>query len=138
MEQQVVSVYMSPIWSLGSPQSIYKAPQTSSKVFEADGMLSLNDILILHQDRDQLHQITQSACQLLECLGLLVNNKKSLLTPCQQLEFLGFQLCTQTLRMLVPLEKMRKIQQDATRILAQDQVWLREIARFVGKVVALV
>ena len=42
MEQQVVSVYMSPIWSLGSPQSIYKTPQTSGRGFEADGMSSNN------------------------------------------------------------------------------------------------
>ena len=80
-------------------------------------IIYLDDILILHQDNNQLQQITLSACQLFEHLGLLVNNKKSVLTPCQQLEFLGFQLCTMTLRISVSSEKMRKIQQDATQII---------------------
>jgi len=97
----------------------------------------LDDILILHQDSGHLQQITQSACQLFECLDLLVNSKKSSLTPCQKLEFLGFQLCAQTLRLSVPLKKMRKIQQDTTQILAQEQIQLREVDRFVGKVVAV-
>ena len=101
-------------------------------------IIYLDNILILHQDNNQLHQITLSACQLFEHLGLLVNNKKSVLTPCQQLEFLGFQLCTMTLRISVPSEKMRKIQQDATRIITREQVQLRDVARFVGKVVAIV
>ena len=52
------------------------------------------------------------------------------------MEFLGFHLCSQTLQ--IPSVKMRKIQQDATKMLTQDQVTIREMARFVGKAVATV
>ena len=111
--RQVLSVHLPPIRSISSPKSIYQAillkPIVGSDRMSPGHLLG--DILILHQDNNQLDQITLSACQLSEHLGLLVKNKKSVLTSCQQLEFLGFQLCTMTLRISVPSEKlkMRKI-----------------------------
>ena len=73
-----------------------------------------------------------------QCLGLLINEEKSLQIPCQQMEYLDFLLCSQSLLISVPAEKMRKIQHDATKILSQDQVTVQELARFVGKAVATV
>ena len=99
-------------------------------------IIYLDDMLLLHQDRDQLQQVTQLTCQLLESLGLMVNLKKSILTPTQELEFLGFHLCSVTMRLLIPSEKLRKIQQDARHLRDQESVSVREIARFVGKATA--
>jgi len=56
-----------------------------------------------------------------------------MLTPTQELEFLGFHLCSVTMRLSIPSEKLRKIQQDAKHLLDQQSVSVREIARFVGK-----
>ena len=77
--------------------------------------------------------ICQLTCQL---FGLIVNQMKSILTPTQELEFLGFQLCSTSMRLSVPTEKLCKIQQDARRMLQQASVSVREIARFVGKTTA--
>ena len=99
-------------------------------------IIYLDDMLMLHQDRDQLQQVTQLTCQLLESLGLMVNLKKSILTPTQELEFLGFHLCSVTMRLLIPSEKLRKIQQDARHLQDRESVSVREIARFVGKATA--
>ena len=99
-------------------------------------IIYLDDMLLLHQDRDQLQQVTQLTCQLLESLGLMVNLKKSILTPTQELEFLGFHLCSVTMRLLIPSEKLRKIQQDARHLRDRESVSVREIARFVGKATA--
>ena len=101
-------------------------------------IIYLDDILLLHQDREQLFNISQLVNQLFQCLGLLINEEKSLQTSCLQMEYLGFLLCSQSLLISVPAEKMRKIQQDATKILSQDQVTVRELVRFVGKAVATV
>jgi len=49
------------------------------------------------------------------------------------MDFLGFHLCTTTMRVSMPTEKLRKIQQDAQRMLHQTSTSVREIARFVGK-----
>ena len=52
----------------------------------------LDDILTLHQAKDQLELLVPQACQLFKALGLLMNKKKSLLTPAQCLEFLEFHI----------------------------------------------
>ena len=50
-------------------------------------IIYLDDMLLLHQDKDQLQQLSQLPCQLFENLGLMINQKKSILTPTQELEF---------------------------------------------------
>ena len=72
-------------------------------------IIYLDDLLMMHQGRAQLEQITQLICQLFESLGLIVNQKKSILTPTQELEFLGFRLCSMTMRLSLPPKKLRKI-----------------------------
>jgi len=96
-------------------------------------IIYLDDILIMHQKEAHLEQITQLTCQVFENLGLIVNHKKSILNPAQELEFLGFRLCSATMLLSIPTEKIPKIQQDTRRILQQASVSMREIARFVGK-----
>ena len=71
--------------------------------------------------------------QLFKALGLIINRKKSLLSPVQYLEFLGFQACSTTLRFLIPKEKLQKIRQDAYHLLRQTTAPVTELARFVGK-----
>ena len=51
----------------------------------------LDDILLLHQSKEELVQLTPLICQLFKALELVVNQKKSILTPDQKLEFWGFQ-----------------------------------------------
>ena len=101
-------------------------------------IIYLDDILILHETKMLLEPLVSQICQLLEALGLLINRKKSLLTPTQQLEFLGFQICSLTLTTQVPSEKLRKIRQDARHLLHQTTVTVRDLARFVGKTSATV
>ena len=72
-------------------------------------IIYLDDILLMHQEGAHLEQITQLICQLFGSLGLIVNQKKSILTPTQELEFLGFRVCSMTMRLSLPSEKLRKI-----------------------------
>ena len=96
----------------------------------------LDDLLILHQHKDRLQQMVQLIGQLFSSLGLIVNHKKSILLPTQILEFLGFNINSQSMQISLPQEKMRKIQQDSNRLLAQQSVSVRQIAQFVGKATA--
>ena len=91
---------------------------------------------MLHQDREQPHQLVQLSCQLFKSLGLTVNQKKSLLTPTQSLVFLGFNINSQSMEMSLPQEKLRKIQQDAKRLLSQSTLSIWQVAQFVGKATA--
>ena len=99
-------------------------------------IIYLDDLLVVHQDKLQLQQIIPLICKFFECLGLLVNHKKSILDPFQQMEFLGFEIHSQPMTLSIPQEKMRKIQQDACRLMTKPSVSVRELAQFVGKATA--
>jgi len=70
---------------------------------------------------------------LFKALGLVVNQKKSILTPHKILEFLGFQVDTINLQLIFPVEKLKKIQQLPQQLLYQSSVLVRDLAKFVGK-----
>ena len=69
-------------------------------------IIYLDDILILHQCIALLETLVIQVCQLFEALGLMINRKKSLLAPTQQLEFLGFLICSRKLIIQTPSEKL--------------------------------
>ena len=71
-------------------------------------IIYLDDLLILHQHKDRLQQMVQLISQLFSSLGLMVNHKKSILVPTQILEFLGFNINSQSTQISLPQEKMRK------------------------------
>jgi len=96
-------------------------------------IIYLDDLLILHQDRDQLHHFIKLTCQ---HLGLTINHKKSLLTPIQNLVFLGFNINSQTMELSLPQEKLRKIKQDVRRLLIQSTLSIGKVAQFLGKATA--
>ena len=99
-------------------------------------VIYLDDILILHQGREELECLAPLICNLFEALGLVINTKKSLLIPQQITEFLGFLINSVTLQIQMPQEKLRKIQQDARWLLQHQSVTVQDLARFVGKTTA--
>ena len=125
------------------PFGLTSAPRVFSKVMKpVVGTLRhmgirlviyLDDILILHQTKEELIQLIPLIFKLFEALGLVVNCTKSVLSPQQRMEFLGFVVDTVTLHLIFPAEKLRKIQQSAQHLLHQQNVSVREVARFVGK-----
>jgi len=50
-------------------------------------IIYLDDILLFHQSKHQLEGPVAQIYQLFEALGLIINSKKSLLSPVQYLEF---------------------------------------------------
>ena len=74
-------------------------------------IIYLDDLLVLHQKRDHLMQLTTLVCQFLEALDLIVNLKKSQLTPTHEMEFLSFLVNSVSLHWAFPSEKLRKIRQ---------------------------
>jgi len=134
----MLSIYLPTIRSIICPKGIYKVNETSSKA----GWVLPNNISgqsVDHASRqspvtaDYLTELSTTRMS-----GLLVNHKKSLLEPTQSLEFLGFEMHTKSMTLSIPQEKMRKIQQDARRVMGKTSVSVRELAQFVGKATATV
>ena len=90
----------------------------------------------MHQNREELIELTPLISQLFEALGLVVNMKKLILVPGQSIEFLGFLVNSSTMYLILPAQKRQKIQQDAHKLLKQETVSVRKLARSLGKVSA--
>ena len=128
------------------PFGLTSAPRVFTKVLKPPlGILRqmgirlvvcLDDILILHQSREELDCLAPLICSLFEALGLVINTKKSILIPQQVTEFLGFQINSGTLQIQMPQEKLRKIQHNARWLLQHQSITVQDLARFVGKTTA--
>ena len=99
-------------------------------------IIYLDDMLFMHASKEQLAAMAPLICRLFEALGLMVNMKKSLLTPTQIIEFLGFQISSCALTLSLPPEKSRKIQLKAQTLLKCQTLPARNLAIFIGKAVA--
>ena len=58
---------------------------------------------------------------LLECLGFIINKKKSILTPSRSLEFLGFVVNTLTMELKLSGDKLYKICIEASKLLNKER-----------------
>ena len=70
---------------------------------------------------------------LLECLGFIVNTKKSVLNPAQVIEFLGLTVDSVAMEiMLLPI-KIKQIRAEARKLVRQKTVSARMLAQLLGK-----
>ena len=70
---------------------------------------------------------------LLEALGFIVNQEKSLPIPAQELEFLGLSVDSQSLQLKLPSEKIRLIRKEAAQLLKRESLSARQLSQFLGK-----
>ena len=75
----------------------------------------INNNLILASTREEATCLAEIAVSMFEALGFVVNHPKSILQPCQELQFLGFNVNLVDMTICVPqtkLEKMRMMARD--------------------------
>ena len=101
-------------------------------------VIYLDDILLMSQCREEAQQHTWTTVDLLESLGFIVNFKKSVLEPTQELTFLGFILNSRKRELKLPQEKVTLIKKEARSLLAWREVSPRDLARFIGKLSAAI
>ena len=73
------------------------------------------------------------AIELLTGLGFIVNVKKSILVPTQELDFLGFCLNSQDMTTL-PQSKLQSLKNMATEMMGRQKTTVRELACLLGMV----
>ena len=82
---------------------------------------------------DEVRNHTDALIALLEGLGFIVNMEKSVLTPSQQIEFLGLLLNATSMCLTLPGHKIRRIRKEAALLLRQGNFSARKLAQFIGK-----
>ncbi len=95
-------------------------------------IIYLDDILIMSKSYDLALTHASTALNLLEGLGFVVNYEKSCLEPSQIIEFLGFEINSQTLTILLPRDKIRKIRKKCLDLLDNPNTSVRELSKFLG------
>ena len=128
------------------PFGFSSAPQVFMKLLKpVEGFLRqiglclivyLDNMLVIHTNKDQLEAMASLICKTFEALGLMMNKKKFLLNPTQVVGFLGFQINSLTMKFNLPSEKGRKIQQEATNLLKFQSISAQRLVVFIGKVIA--
>ena len=73
------------------------------------------DILKIGRTRKDVESTRDTLIYLLQHLGFLLNLKKSVLQPCQEIEFLGLIVNSVNLTLSLPLQKVQKAQEECTK-----------------------
>ena len=95
-------------------------------------VIYLDDILVLNQSEVQLLRDLNSLRWLLEHLGFLINWKKSMIIPTQQIEFLGFVINSVNMTISLPIEKIAKIADKCQTLVQKKMASVRKLAEILG------
>ena len=93
----------------------------------------IDDILILAESKEMAVDYVEAMVYLLECLGFVINKEKSVLVPDQTLEFLGLMVDTVNMELRLPLHKMKMIRVESQKLLREEVISVRALARLLGK-----
>ena len=130
------------------PFGLSSAPRTFTKVLKPlatqlrqQGIrcsFYLDDILITGKTSDECQKHVNKSLKLLQDLGFLINWEKSSLTPSQNIEYLGFNIDTNSMTLSLPCQKVDKITQSCLSILQEPSVTVRDLASLIGKMSATI
>lgn len=124
------------------PFGLSSAPRTFTKVMRPvlqhlrqQGMrafIYLDDICLLHQEKETLEQQLDQVAQLLTKLGFVVHPKKRT-KPLRRFKYLGMVVDTTQMTVEPQAAKLGEMRRDARRLLRRGQATPRQLAAFLGK-----
>lgn len=95
-------------------------------------VIYLDDMLLIGQSYNQCQNNVIETRSLLEKLGLLVNEKKSTLTPTNELKYLGFIFNTKDMTMELPDQKRIKIRKICFNVINSKSISILKAAELIG------
>ena len=99
-------------------------------------VIYLDDILIMNQSLTDIISDLSTAVYLLENLGFLINQEKSVLVPSHITEFLGFTVNSETMTLSLPKDKVLKIKENCLDLVNRQPVSVRGLAQLIGRLTA--
>ena len=108
------------------PFGLFTAPRVFTKLLKpaiellrATGIrlvIYMDDMLVMAHSNQMLREHVYQVLFLLENLGFIINSKKSLLSPIQEIEFLGMIVNSQTMEIKLPGQKIKSIRLEARTV----------------------
>ena len=105
-------VQLSPFWPFASSLGLYQDSETMAAPLRELGVhliVYIDDILLLGESLQQLKVYTAGLTYHIKFLGFVMNPKKYILDPTQELEFIWTQVNTIKIGLKLPGGKMKKI-----------------------------
>jgi hypothetical protein len=96
----------------------------------------MDDILMWHKRVRELLEQLKIVIQLLQEVGLIVNEEKSALQPSQTMDFVGFKIDLKGFRLCLTDGKVQDIMSRLKELRAQPQISGRELSSILGKLSA--
>ncbi len=96
----------------------------------------IDDTIFIENSADDISRALQVATKLFDDLGLTISVKKSILQPCQKIEYLGFILNSVDMTVRLTEAKKVKIRNLAIKLLKLNEFPIRLLSSFIGNVVA--
>ena len=130
-----------PFGLVSAPRVFTKILRTVVGFLRNRGMrcvVYIDDLLLLHQDKEKLRGFSATVLVLLKSLGYLINYPKSVLEPTQNLVFLGFTINSVEKELSLPAEKLEKIVMEAKTMLKCRTVSARSLAQLIGRMTAAI
>ena len=128
------------------PQGLSSAPRLFTKLMKPVVshlrklgifvVIYIDDLLFIASSKEELKKQIAYSLYLLDKLGLTINIPKSILEPTKIIEFVGFILNSNNMTIKLTDKKKRKISELGIELLAQESTSIRELARFIGNLVA--
>ncbi|KAM9948583.1 hypothetical protein ACTFIT_009781 [Dictyostelium discoideum] len=97
----------------------------------------LDDLLIVGSTKEECLSNLKKTMDLLVKLGFKLNLEKSVLEPTQSITFLGLQIDSVSMKLLVPKEKKKSVIKEIRNFLKLDFCSPRKLAGLKGKLIAL-
>lgn len=92
----------------------------------------IDDSIILHTSWEECKSATMNILQILRKLGFFIHEQKSCLKPKSDIVFLGFKICSKSMKVTPTGEKIQKMERAAQDLLRKHSPTIREVAGFVG------
>lgn len=101
----------------------------------SSGLLSVNyldDFLCVGSSYEECLFNVNTTCTILQSLGFIINNKKSVLIPKNVCKFLGFVFNTKDMTISLPDEKKQRILNKVSALMCKNKCTIRYFAEFIG------
>jgi hypothetical protein len=134
---EFVGVPFGICWAPREFTKLMKVPIAYLRLQGVSVIIYLDDILIIARSQDTCKHSLDMTIRLLEELGFEINYEKSLLTPVQEIEWIGFVIDSVRMVISVPQQKLSAVCSLAESILVRELISRRELASFLGKLGAM-
>ena len=119
-----------------APRVFTKLLKPAIELLRATGIrlvIYMDDMLVMAHSNQMLREHVYQVLFLLENLGFIINSKESLLSPIQEIEFLGMIVNSQTMEIKLPGQKIKLIRMEACTILDHPRPTAQKVSQLLGK-----